>query len=85
VDFGEKVKVRELYVTGSLYDSVTVTFATESSGEEGFAFGVNVECIDHGAQDSTVITLIVLEGFVCGDFLVVCSVEEVIIESASVI
>ncbi len=49
VNFGEKVKVRELYVTWSLYNPLTVTFAAESSGEEGFAFGVNVKGINHGA------------------------------------
>jgi hypothetical protein len=82
VYFWEKVEVWELYVTGSLYDSLTVTVAAKRSREEGFAFGVDVECIDHGAEDTTIVTFVVLKSFFRGDLLIVVCVQEVIIQGA---
>ena len=72
-------------MTRLLYNPVTVTFTAESLGEEGFAFGVDVKGINHGAQDMAVVTLVVFKGFVRSDLLVVVLVEEVVIKCAPVV
>jgi hypothetical protein len=69
----------------ALDNSLTVTFAAKSSRDEELAFGIDVEGVDHGAEDMTVVALIVFKGFFGSDLLVVGFMEEMIIQGAPVV